>query len=131
MTTQKRQFGDLGEYLACRFLMKRGYTIVETNYLKTFGEIDIVARRWGTDRLHFIEVKAVSHVTDKDGVSRETIMPEENMHAYKIQRFSRAIEMYLVERKISHETSFQVDLITVRIDHKRRVGRVEMLENVF
>lgn len=111
--------------------MKRGYTVVETNYLKTFGEIDIVARRWGTDRLHFIEVKSVSCEMVGNIVSRETIRPEENMHAYKISRFSKAIEMYLVERKISHETSFQVDLVTVRIDYKRRVGRVEMMENVF
>lgn len=111
--------------------MKRGYTVVETNYLKTFGEIDIVARRWGTDRLHFIEVKSVSCEMVGNTVSRETIRPEENMHAYKISRFSKAIEMYLVERKISHETSFQVDLVTVRIDYKRRVGRVEMMENVF
>lgn len=131
MKTDRRICGDLGEHLARTFLVKRGYFIVETNYLKTFGEIDIVARRWGIDRLHFIEVKAVSCEIIGNSVSRETIRPEENIHPYKIQRFSRAIEMYLVERKISHETSYQVDLITVRIDHKRRVGRAEMIENIF
>lgn len=115
--------------------MKHGYTIVERNYLKTFGEIDIIARK--SKKLHFIEVKAVSVVScvtgvaKGDRVSRETIRPEENMHGHKIKRLSRAVEMYLHERKISHETRFQVDLLTVRIDYKRRVGRVELLEHIF
>lgn len=109
--------------------MKRGYRIIEKNYLKTFGEIDIVARRQG--RLHFVEVKAVSCEIKGGVVSHETIRPEENMHSFKIKRLSRAISVYLKERQVSPETEYQVDLVTVRIDYRRRVGRVEMLEKMF
>ncbi len=157
MLTPKRRFGDLGELLAARFLMKHGFSIIEKNYWKPWGEIDIVAERLeavparetlenGSKSkmflvkprykevsrvLHFVEVKTVSCVTDRGGVSRENIRPEENMHYHKIRRFSRAVQTYMDERRVSCETPFQVDLVTVRIDYKKRVGRVEMLEKIF
>ncbi len=157
MLTPKRRFGDLGELLASRFLMKHGFSIIEKNYWKPWGEIDIVAERLeavparetlenGSKSkmflvkprykevsrvLHFVEVKTVSCVTDREGVSRENIRPEENMHYHKIRRFSRAVQTYMDERRVSCETPFQVDLVTVRIDYRKRVGRVEMLEKIF
>ena len=42
--TEKRKTGNLGEDLACRFLMKHGFNIIERNYLKKCGEIDIIAQ---------------------------------------------------------------------------------------
>ncbi|MEN9405310.1 MAG: hypothetical protein RLY47_269 [Candidatus Parcubacteria bacterium] len=157
MLTPKRRFGDLGELLAARFLMKHGFSIIEKNYWKPWGEIDIVAERLeavparetlenGSKSkmflvkprykevsrvLHFVEVKTVSCVTDREGVSRENIRPEENMHYHKMRRFSRAVQTYMEERRVSCETPFQVDLVTVRIDYRKRVGRVEMLEKIF
>lgn len=157
MQTPKRRFGDLGELLAARFLMKHGFSIIEKNYWKPWGEIDIVAERLeavparetlenGSKSnmflvkprykeilkvLHFVEVKTVSCVTSHGIVSRENIRPEENMHYHKIRRFSRAIQTYIEERHVSCETPFQVDLVTVRIDYKKRMGRVEMLEKIF
>lgn len=157
MKTPKRRFGDLGELLAARFLMKHGFSIIEKNYWKPWGEIDIVAERLeavpvretlenGSKSkmflvkprykevvrvLHFVEVKSVSCVTNKEYVSRENIRPEENMHYHKIRRFSRAIQTYMNERRVSCETTFQVDLVTVKIDYKKRIGRVEMLEKIF
>ncbi len=43
MKTEKRIIGDIGEKVVVNFLLKKGYKIVEKNYLKKFGEIDIVA----------------------------------------------------------------------------------------
>jgi Holliday junction resolvase-like predicted endonuclease len=157
MQTPKRRFGDLGELLASRFLMKHGFSIIEKNYWKPWGEIDIVAERLeaiparetlenGSKSkmflvkprykevlrvLHFVEVKTVSCEIGDNGVSHENIRPEENMHYHKIRRFSRAVQTYIDERRVSCETPFQVDLVTVRIDHKKRIGRVEMLEKIF
>ena len=39
--TQKQKIGDIGEELASRFLVKQGFRVIERNYRKTFGEIDI------------------------------------------------------------------------------------------
>ncbi|PIQ68988.1 MAG: hypothetical protein COV91_01170 [Candidatus Taylorbacteria bacterium CG11_big_fil_rev_8_21_14_0_20_46_11] len=54
--TQK--IGSLGEKIAEKFLVKRGYRILHRNYSRPWGELDIVAKKKGT--VHFVEVKTVS-----------------------------------------------------------------------
>ena len=136
--TKKKKTGNLGEDLACRFLMKHSFDIIERNYLKKCGEIDIIAKN--KDILHFIEVKAVSadylsdkyqlpsvsHETDTDGEYR----PEDNVHPWKLQRLAKTIQVYLIEKNVSPETNWQFDVVTVYIDKKRLVSKVSILENV-
>jgi hypothetical protein len=59
--TEKRKVGDIGESVACNYLLKENYKIIGRNYLKKFGEIDIIAEKGGI--YHFVEVKTVTHVT--------------------------------------------------------------------
>ena len=124
MKTEKRKIGDIGEELTARFLEKRGYKIVEHNYLRKWGEIDIVAQN--KDGLHFVEVKSL---TWKPGFQVE-YMPEANMRLWKKQRMTRAIKTYLLDRKISDETDFQIDIAAVFLDFERKKARIRMLENI-
>ena len=55
--TKKREFGDIGEDIVCKFLLRKGYKIIERNYLKPWGEIDIIAEN--DKSLVFVEVKSV------------------------------------------------------------------------
>lgn len=129
MYSQKRQLGNIGEDVACQFLAKQGFEILERNFLRKWGEIDIVAKKAGVIR--FIEVKSVSRVTYR---------PEENMHPWKLKRLGRTIQTYLLhppERLKSfsragkkQELDWQLDLITVKLDMATRKARVEMLENI-
>ena len=48
----------MGEKIAGRFLQSKGFEIVSWNYLKPWGEIDIIVRK--KRKIHFIEVKTVS-----------------------------------------------------------------------
>ncbi len=135
--TEKRKTGNLGEDLACRFLMKHGFEVIERNYLKKCGEIDIIAKKDG--KLRFIEVKSVSCETIPN-VSHETVgdgeyRPEDNLHPWKLQRLARTIQVYLAEKNVSlagqaPETVWIFDVITVYIDKKRLVSKVLMIENV-
>lgn len=50
-----RPTGLLGEALPAEFLIKQGHAIVETNYRKPYGEVDIIARDGGA--MVFVEVK--------------------------------------------------------------------------
>ncbi len=128
--TEKQKIGQIGEDSACRWLVNNGYKIVERNYLKKWGEIDIVARKGKT--LHFIEVKAVSrdlsnvtHVTFDD-----SYRAEDNVHPWKLQRLGRTIQSYLLERDVSDETDWQFDVVTVHIDISKRLSRVFLLEDI-
>ena len=56
--TEKQKTGNLGEELTASFLEGKGYKIIERNYRKKWGEIDIVAELDGV--LHFVEVKALT-----------------------------------------------------------------------
>jgi|SRR3989344_4084517 len=119
--TEKRRLGDLGENIACSFLEKRGFEIIERNYLRKWGEIDIVTRKGGVMR--FIEVKSV--------VSRGTsdnYRPEENMHPGKLKRLARIMQTYLLEKKL--DCDWQLDLVTVKMDEINRKARVEIIENI-
>ena len=130
--TSKRKTGNLGEDLACRFLMKRGFEIIERNYLKKYGEIDVIAKNKGI--IHFIEVKSVScetisNVSDETN-NKDSFRPEDNIHPWKLQRLAKTMQIYLAEKNVSSETLWQFDVITVYIDKIKRISKVNMIENI-
>jgi putative endonuclease len=125
--TPKRQLGDLGEDIACKYLKRKGFRILERNYLRKWGEIDIVAEK--AQLLSFIEVKSVSLPAGRQ-VSRESYRPEENVHPAKLKRLHRAIQTYLLDRKVPEDRPWRVDVACVYLDFSTRRAKVEILENV-
>ena len=138
------EIGKIGEEIAANWLKAKGFSIVELNYLKKWGEIDIVARQSGrqargTDELiHFVEVKTVSYETRADleravtPASRtgghETWRPEDNVHKNKQDRLKRAIQTWLIDNK--YEGEWQIDIVTVRLVPREKFARVKCLENI-
>ena len=57
MKTNNRNTGDKGEDFAIDFFKKEGFEILDRNYSKPWGEIDIVATKYKV--IYFIEVKTV------------------------------------------------------------------------
>ncbi len=124
-TSQSQKTGELGETIACMFLMKHGYEIVERNYTKKWGEIDIIAKKG--DMTHLIEVKSKS-VLDVSYETKGDYRPEDNMHPWKVKRLIRTIETYLLERHVS--SSWQFDLAVVLLDNKNKKARVELIKDI-
>lgn len=125
--TAKRKLGDIGENIACQFLEKHGFEVVERNYLRKWGEIDIVAKKGNV--IHFVEVKSVSCVTPPvQALALDSFRPEDNMHPWKLKRLSRTIQTYLLHKKL--DCDWQLDLVTVKMDMNTRKARVEMIENI-
>lgn len=120
--TRKREIGDLGEGIVCKYFENKGYVVVSRNYLKPWGEIDIVATKEGV--WHFIEVKSVTREPGGQG-----IRPEENMHKGKIQRLYRVIQTYAMEKKLK-DAPWQMDLACVYINLQDKRARVVVLENI-
>jgi putative endonuclease len=124
------EIGKIGEDIAEKWLVSRGMTVIERNYRKKWGEIDIVSR--GTNgKIHFVEVKSVSYETKTDllwAVSHGTHRPEENVHQNKQDRLKRAIQTWLKERKF--KGGFQIDILVVYLVPREKYARVKCLENV-
>ena len=122
MKTRKRELGDLGENIACSFLTKHGFEILGRNYSRKWGEIDIITRKG--ELIRFIEVKSVSRVTSNG------YRPEDNMHPWKIKRLSRAIQTYLLDKKVPDDKAWQVDVLSIELDFESRRARVKMLDDI-
>ena len=121
-TSEKQKIGEIGENVAEKFLMKHGFSILERNYTKKWGEIDIVAEK--KNKIHFIEVKSVTYETNMDH-----LRPEENMHPWKLQRLARAIQTYILSRKLD-EREWQIDLLVAFLNLKDRTAKVKVLKNI-
>ena len=122
--TESKKLGNLGEEISARFLEKRGYSVIERNYLRKVGEIDLICKK--DEVIHFVEVKTVSRET----VSRETgdtYRPEDNLHKNKLLRLERAISLFIEENSI--ENDWEIMAVIVTIEKKSKIARVKILEN--
>ena len=128
MNTEKQKVGKIGEDMAVKHLVKLGHTILARNYLKPWGEIDIVTTKDGI--LHFVEVKSVSSALSGSGPINDRYTPEDNVHEWKLKRLFRTIETYLIEKNVSDETVWQLDVMAVFIDFQAKRARIRITEDV-
>ncbi len=135
-TSETQKIGEIGESIACKFLMKHGFSVLDRNYTKKWGEIDIIAEKTG--KLYFIEVKSVSRdlpVVSQDLPAGEAgtldqYRPEDNMHPWKLKRLSRTIQTYLLSKKVPDEKEWQVDLLVVFLDLKNKKAKVKVVNDI-
>lgn len=130
---KKNQTGALGEQIAANYIKKQGFEVLDINYLKKWGEIDIVARETLANKqiMRFVEVKTVSYETKAAldyAVTHETWRPEENVHFKKIQRMNRAIESWLSENNC--DLDWQIDIAAVRIVTREKHASVKYIPNI-
>jgi len=129
-TSETQKTGKIGENIAERFLVKHNFSVLDRNYTKKWGEIDIIAEK--KSKLYFIEVKSVSRETLED-VNREILdqyKPEDNMHPWKLKRMARTIQTYLLSNKIPDEKEWQVDLLVVFLDLKNKKAKVKVVNDI-
>ncbi len=120
--TQKSELGKLGEDLACKYLKKKGYKIIERNYLKPWGELDVVATS-PEKILVFVEVKTVSG-------PEPMITAEHQMTRAKLIKSRRAAELYANGSKLLNDKGWRIDLVAVTMDGNRAEAEVRHYENV-
>lgn len=109
----------LGEDIACEYLHKKGYKIIERNFRKSYGELDIVALISNT--LVLVEVK--TRKTSEYGSPFESITPRKLRSLVKTAEFYKLINPKLPER-------MRIDAIAVKLFNDDSVEDIEHAENI-
>jgi len=116
------EFGSWAEELAEKFLKDRGYKILDRNYRKPWGEVDIIAEK--NDILIFVEVKA------SDSPAPEGFEPEKRVNDDKIKRIKRAAQTYIQQNNLD-DKSWQIDLIAIELDKEKGAAKITHFKNIF
>ncbi len=124
-----KQTGDQGEHVARQYLKTLKYTILDTNFSKKWGEIDIIAKK--DDIVHFIEVKTVSYETKTKllwAISNDYWRPEEQVTNRKLHQIHKVINTWTVDNK--YTGNFVIDVIALRIVPHETYATVNFIENI-
>ena len=109
-----RAKGVKGEWQASKYLIDKGYKILEQNYSCSLGEIDIIATL--QDYIVFVEVK------ERDSASYG--YPSESVNHKKQSKIRNVASYYLKTHKL-YEIPCRFDVIEVL------AGEVNHIENAF
>lgn len=123
MVTQLRKFGDIGEKIAKDFLEKRGYKILEANYSKRWGEIDLIAVS-PEKELAFVEIK-----TREARSASLDIFPEDSVGFSKQQHLVKTAQTFLYENHYTEDTQWRIDVIAISINNVTRKAKIRHIIN--
>jgi putative endonuclease len=123
-----KELGDLGEKLACEYLVEKGFTIVGKNYRVAFGEIDIIAKKaWrlfskNDKTIHFIEVKTI---IDNNG----GFFPEDHVDFKKRKKLRQMAQIWLKEQRYPQDFPHQIDVIGILVNKSTRNAKLHYFPN--
>ncbi|MFO7887486.1 MAG: YraN family protein [Eubacteriales bacterium] len=103
----KKEIGNRYEKIVEKYIEKKGYKILESNYRNFIGEIDIIAKN--NETIIFIEVK--SRKTKKYGLPREAVTKR------KIDKIRKCSLLYIRDNNI-YNNPLRFDVVEVYINEK-------------
>ena len=101
------QLGIEGEQIACDFLIRKNYKILETNWRHEKEEVDIIAM----DEKELVIVEVKTRSTDYFGD------PEEAVDEAKENRLITAAEAYLEQNDLDQEVRYDIISIILKNNH--------------
>ena len=114
-----KSLGDFGEAETARYLRRKGYTLLASQWRCRFGELDLVARKG--DTLCVVEVKLRSSVSHG--------LPREFVDRRKQEKLRTAAACYLSTHDL--ELPVRFDVAEVYTDDRGAVTDFVYLENAF
>lgn len=114
----KKEIGKFGEQLACEYLQKQGYEVLDNNWQKRKGEIDLICVK--DKDLVFVEVKTRTKSAFGHG--------EQAVDCRKKQKISAMIDDYLFSHPQFDDYFPRFDIVVVEIFNL--VPKYYHLENV-
>jgi len=120
MKILNKTIGNYGENLAREYIEKKGYIILEENFLCKLGEIDIIAK--DNNYICFIEVKTRS--SKRYGTPLESITNAKKRKLYKTAQY------YICLKNI-HKSYFRFDAIEVTLISSGEPPNITLIKNAF
>lgn len=115
-----KDIGDIGEKYVAKFLKKNKYKILERNYRKNYGEIDIIAAN--QEYIIFVEVKT----RHKNSMTQ----PADAVDKRKQRKIIKTAITYLMENNIEKYVRF--DVCEVFVDKQTlKLIDINYIENAF
>lgn len=108
MKPTRGELGREGEEFTCGYLVEKGYRILDRNFRKPWGELDIIGV--SPDKtLVFVEVKTM---WDAGPLG---LKPEDQVSAAKRRKFARAAELYANAHPelVSDERGWRLDVVAL------------------
>lgn len=118
----RKEFGYFAENIAGRYLESKGYSVVERNYLKPWGEIDIVAREG--DVTVFVEVKA--NMREYAG----EFNPESRVDDRKMSALIKTAMLYMEYEAKSVESEWRIDIVSVTVNEIAQNAKIRHFKNI-
>lgn len=121
-----REIGNIGEDLASEIVVSLGYLVLDRNYLRKTGKIDIICLK--NNKIVFFEVKTIliNHIS---GVTREIYYPENNISKTKIQKINKTASYYLSEKHINDQY-FEISSISIFLDTDLKLLNYSIINNI-
>lgn len=117
----RREIGFVAEGYAAQSLEKRGYRILDYNFRRPWGEIDVIAEKDGV--IVFVEVKANSR--RQDGFD-----PELRADWRKMQKVVRTARTYLAEKRYPPDQEWQIDVVAVTFNPGMTSASIKHFKNI-
>ncbi len=124
--TPKRKLGNTGEDMACKYLKRKGYRILERNYVALNKEIDIIASI--NDITVFVEVKTrtAGRINPNEPRPASAVTPQKQRDIIKAAR------CYIARSRPEGRIRFDVIEILARSDGNRTdAEKIHHIESAF
>ena len=117
-----REIGVLGEQIACEYLSKNSYNIIEKNYrFKKYGEIDVIADNDGC--VCFIEIK--SRTSTLFGLPCEAV-------TLKKQQKIKSLAQIFIKQHNLYASTFRFDVVEVFLTRNTfSLKEINLIKNAF
>ena len=118
MFCSKKKIGRFGEERAVEFLKKKGYKIIERNYVMKIGEIDIIAQK--KDVITFVEVKTIK--------ANQNFFPQDKVNFFKKRKLRNLCKIYFAKNRFK-SLKWQIDIIGIHFIPETKDIKIYHFEN--
>lgn len=120
--------GQKGERIAEKYFMDKGFKILDKNYCKRMGELDLICLK--ENCIHFVEVKTLKYkypLPESGPQSLEhQLQPEDKIDALKLRKLVKMAEVYKASRGLE-DHDHQIDALAIYVEmHQNTIKRLKV-----